>query len=106
MNNNNEKYLFEWEEWKMESADGISSIEVPGRPVSVSAAFTGKYWKNSFPFPESKEIFVKSKFSILKLTKNEQVKKKRTNLVQKITFSQFEMLQKMDFPSFEIDKNG
>ena len=43
MNNNNEKYLFEWEEWKMESADGISSIEVPGRPVSVSAAFTGKY---------------------------------------------------------------
>ena len=41
MNNNNEKYLFEWEEWKMESADGISSIEVPGRPVSVSAAFTG-----------------------------------------------------------------
>ena len=40
-NNNNEKNLFEWEEWKMESAEGISSIEVPGRPVSVSAAFTG-----------------------------------------------------------------
>ena len=48
MNNNNEKYLFEWEEWKMESADGISSIEVPGRPVSVSAAFTGKFILKKF----------------------------------------------------------
>ena len=33
---------FEWEEWKMESADGSSAIEVPGRPVSVSAAYTGR----------------------------------------------------------------
>jgi hypothetical protein len=33
---------FEWEEWQMESADGKSAIEVPGRPVSVSAAYTGR----------------------------------------------------------------
>ena len=33
---------FEWEEWKMESSDGKSAIEVPGQPVSVSAAFTGR----------------------------------------------------------------
>ena len=33
---------FEWEEWNMESANGQSAIEVPGRPVSVSAAFTGR----------------------------------------------------------------
>jgi hypothetical protein len=34
--------LFEWQEWRMESADGDSSISVPGRPVSVSAAYTGR----------------------------------------------------------------
>ncbi len=34
--------LFAWEEWKMESANGDSSISVPGRPVSVSAAYTGR----------------------------------------------------------------
>ena len=33
---------FEWEEWKMASNDGNSAIEVPGRPVSVSAAYTGR----------------------------------------------------------------
>ena len=33
---------FEWEEWQMESADGKSAIEVPGRPVSVSGAYTGR----------------------------------------------------------------
>lgn len=33
---------FEWEEWKMASTDGNSAIEVPGRPVSVSAAYTGR----------------------------------------------------------------
>lgn len=33
---------FEWEEWKMESADGESAITVPGKPVSVSAAYTGR----------------------------------------------------------------
>ena len=33
---------FEWEEWKMASSDGNSAIEVPGRPVSVSAAYTGR----------------------------------------------------------------
>ena len=38
----NDTPKFEWEEWCMESADGISAIEVPGRPVSVSAAFTGR----------------------------------------------------------------
>ena len=36
------KHQFEWEEWRMESADGNSSIEVPGMPVSVSAAYTGR----------------------------------------------------------------
>ena len=25
------KHQFEWEEWRMESADGNSSIEVPGK---------------------------------------------------------------------------
>ena len=34
--------LFEWQEWKMESADGDSSITVPGIPVSVCAAYTGR----------------------------------------------------------------
>ena len=33
---------FEWEEWRMESADGESFIKVPGRPLSVSAAYTGR----------------------------------------------------------------
>jgi len=33
---------FEWEEWRMESSDGTSSIQVPGRPLSVSAAYTGR----------------------------------------------------------------
>jgi hypothetical protein len=33
---------FEWEEWRMESADGTSSIQIPGRPLSVSAAYTGR----------------------------------------------------------------
>ena len=33
---------FEWEEWRMESADGTSTIQVPGRPLSVSAAYTGR----------------------------------------------------------------
>ena len=33
---------FEWEEWKMESTEGTSTINVPGRPLSVSAAYTGR----------------------------------------------------------------
>ena len=33
---------FEWEEWKMESSEGVSAIQVPGRPLSVSAAYTGR----------------------------------------------------------------
>lgn len=33
---------FEWCEWRMESASGVSEIEVPGTPVSVSAAYSGR----------------------------------------------------------------
>ena len=33
---------FEWEEWQMESFEGVSAIQVPGRPLSVSAAYTGR----------------------------------------------------------------
>ena len=33
---------FEWEEWRMESSDGTSAIQIPGRPLSVSAAYTGR----------------------------------------------------------------
>ncbi len=33
---------FSWEEWRMESATGKSEIEISGRLVSVSAAFSGR----------------------------------------------------------------
>ena len=33
---------FEWQEWQMESTSGESIIEVPGTPVSVSAAYSGR----------------------------------------------------------------
>ena len=33
---------FEWEEWRMETAGASSAIQLPGGPVSVSAAFTGR----------------------------------------------------------------
>ena len=33
---------FEWEEWKMETEHISSAIEVPGYPLSVSAAYTGR----------------------------------------------------------------
>ena len=33
---------FEWQEWRMESASGVSEIELPGVPVSVSAAYSGR----------------------------------------------------------------
>jgi hypothetical protein len=33
---------FEWQEWKMESTSGVSEIELPGVPVSVSAAYSGR----------------------------------------------------------------
>ena len=33
---------FEWQEWKMETDMVSSAIEVPGHPVSVSAAYTGR----------------------------------------------------------------
>ena len=33
---------FEWREWRMESTDGESEITVPGRPVSVAAAYSGR----------------------------------------------------------------
>lgn len=33
---------FEWQEWQMESASGESAIEIPGTPVSVSAAYSGR----------------------------------------------------------------
>ncbi len=33
---------FEWEEWQMESVHGDSSIKINGRPVSVSAAYSGR----------------------------------------------------------------
>ncbi len=36
------KNKFAWEEWQMESAHGDSSIKVSGRPVSVSAAYSGR----------------------------------------------------------------
>ena len=33
---------FQWEEWKMETEHISSAIEVPGHPLSVSAAYTGR----------------------------------------------------------------
>ncbi len=33
---------FAWEEWKMETEGASSAIQLPGSPVSVSAAFTGR----------------------------------------------------------------
>eukprot|EP00090_Calanus_glacialis_P031935 TRINITY_DN5300_c0_g1_i1.p1 TRINITY_DN5300_c0_g1~~TRINITY_DN5300_c0_g1_i1.p1 ORF type:complete len:2845 (+),score=1055.83 TRINITY_DN5300_c0_g1_i1:272-8536(+) len=33
---------FQWEEWEMESGNKDSSINVPGTPVSVSAAYSGR----------------------------------------------------------------
>lgn len=33
---------FEWEEWRMETEGASSAIQLPGLPVSVSAAFTGR----------------------------------------------------------------
>ena len=33
---------FGWEEWQMESESGSSSIVIPGFPVSVSAAYSGR----------------------------------------------------------------
>ena len=33
---------YEWQEWRMESEDGGSQIELPGVPVSVSAAYSGR----------------------------------------------------------------
>merc|ERR1719186_2019082 len=33
---------FQWEEWEMESGNKESSIDVPGTPVSVSAAYSGR----------------------------------------------------------------
>ena len=33
---------YEWQEWRMESEDGSSEIELPGVPVSVSAAYSGR----------------------------------------------------------------
>ena len=40
--NSDEQNEFQWEEWRMESVDGTSAIQVPGRPLSVSAAYTGR----------------------------------------------------------------
>ena len=33
---------FAWEEWRMETEHGSSAIQVPGCPLSVSAAYTGR----------------------------------------------------------------
>ena len=33
---------FSWQEWRMASADGVSEIDLPGVPVSVCAAFSGR----------------------------------------------------------------
>jgi hypothetical protein len=33
---------FAWEEWRMETEHGSSAIQVPGTPLSVSAAYTGR----------------------------------------------------------------
>ncbi|XP_040565654.1 dmX-like protein 2 isoform X5 [Lepeophtheirus salmonis] len=41
-NESDEDNTFVWEEWRMESDDGDSKIVIPGRPLSVCAAYSGR----------------------------------------------------------------